>query len=664
MCGITGCLGQPAAASELHAIVVSMADQLRHRGPDDAGAWTDAAAGIALGFRRLSIVDLSESGHQPMFSASGRYVIVFNGEVYNFGELKRELSDVAWRGTSDTEVMLAAIEAWGLEPAVRRFNGMFAFALWDRREHRLHLVRDRLGIKPLYYGRAGRVFLFASELKALRAHPAFSNSIDPAAVALFMRYGHVPQPYSIYQQIHKLTPGTILTVASDITDAVPRAYWSAREIAEAGVQNPYPGNEPEAFVELEALLRDSIRLRMIADVPLGAFLSGGIDSSTVVALMQTQSTRPVKTFTIGFNDRGVNEADFARDVACHLATEHTELTVTPAEAMDVIPRLPRIYDEPFADSSQIPTFLVSELARRRVTVSLSGDGGDELFCGYPRYAFGEETWKNLFRLPRPARRGLAALIRLALRAGCTDKFLARTAGLASGLRRHQLNIRRLDKLANGLTVSNFDDLYLSIMSLWMAPESLVPRVHSVAAGMASPNLAPGFADPKLRMMFFDLVTYLPNDILTKLDRASMAVGLEARVPLLDYRIVEFAWRLPHALRAGAPPKSLLRKVLYKFVPREIVDRPKQGFEVPLAEWLRGPLRPWAESLLSADSLRATGLLDPKPIRKLWKRHLSRRGDWEFLLWTVLMFQSWHESLRVQTTPVEHSLGSMASRLSA
>jgi asparagine synthase (glutamine-hydrolysing) len=666
MCGLTGFLSaEPGGEPEMRARAGRMNDQLAHRGPDDAGVWVDAAAGVALASRRLAIVDLSPAGHQPMTSASGRYVIAYNGEVYNFGELRRELEPAGgrFRGHSDTEVMLAAFEAWGLEPAVGKFLGMFAFALWDRQERALHLVRDRLGIKPLYYGWAGKTLLFGSELKALRAHPGFRAEVDRDALGLYFKYNYIPQPFSIYQGIHKLPPGSLLTLRAGGLPSgslpAPVPYWSARAAAERGAQEVFGGSEAEGIEELDRLLRDAVRLRMIADVPLGAFLSGGIDSSTVVALMQAQSSRPVKTFSIGFREDRYNEAEHARAVAAHLGTEHTELTITPEEARAVIPRLPDLYDEPFADSSQIPTYLVSALARRHVTVSLSGDGGDELFGGYNWYVLGEAAWKRLRWMPLLLRRGVARGIKLC-RAETYDRYAGWLARWLNRYGRPGSVGEKMHKIATLLPSSTPEEIYRYLITHWKQPGSAVVGAREVATLLtdrAQWARLPGFVQ---RMMFLDLVTYLPDDILTKVDRASMGVSLEARVPLLDHRVVEFAARLPLAwkIRPSARPngfsnaprqgmtgnegqgKWLLRRVLYRYVPRELVERPKMGFAVPVAEWLRGPLRDWAEDLLSTERLQREGFLDPAPVRGLWAQHLAGREGGDESLWALLMFEAW------------------------
>ena len=631
-------------SSELGARVKKMSGTLVHRGPDDDGVWSDPETGVALGFRRLAIIDLSPEGHQPMQSASGRFVIVFNGEVYNFAALRQELEPLGhrFRGHSDTEVILAAIEEWGLEAAVRRFIGMFAFAMWDRMTRRLFLVRDRLGVKPLYYGWAGETFLFGSELKALRAYSGFRAEVDRGSLSLLMRHNYVPAPYSIYKNIFKLTPGCILTVTSPHDDQTPIAYWSAKETAEQGIAHPLECSPNEAVEQLDTLLRDAIGLRMVADVPLGAFLSGGIDSSIVVALMQAQTEQAVKTFTIGFHETGYDEALYAREVARHLGTDHTELYVTPTEAQTAIPRMSEIYDEPFSDSSQIPTFLVSELTRRSVTVSLSGDGGDELFGGYSRYTTNDFMWRALKRLPVGARRGLARGI-TSISASTLDKGFGWLASYMERFGRRGSVGDKLHKVSELLALSNAQVLYLQSISHWKMPVDIVTDGYEPPTALTDPQRQAAIPDFIHRMMYLDTISYLPDDIMAKVDRASMAVSLEAREPLLDHRVVEFAWRVPLALKIReGKSKWILRQVLQKYIPSEMIDRPKMGFGVPVGLWLRGPLRDWAEALLDEQRLENEGFFNPKPIRLKWSQHLSDEYNWQGYLWDVLMFQAWLE----------------------
>lgn len=622
-----------------------MTDSLAHRGPDDAGCWYDAGSGVGLGHRRLSIIDLSPLGHQPMASASGRYQLTYNGEVYNFPELRSELQRQGhtFRGQSDTEVILAAVEQWGIEAAVKRFVGMFAFALWDQQEHRLHLVRDRLGIKPLYYGFLGRAFVFSSELKTFKAHPEFRGEIDRNALALLLRHGYVPTPYSIYRGICKLLPGAILSLSPDDQSPMPSpsAYWSAQNVVERGQVEPFSGSADEAVAHLDALLRQAIKLRLVADVPLGAFLSGGIDSSTVVALMQAQSTRPVKTFSIGFEEQDFNEAVQAKAVARHLGTDHIELYVTPAQAMAVIPRLPTLYDEPFCDSSQIPTFLVSELARQRVTVSLSGDGGDELFGGYNRYFRGRSIWQLIGWMPGRLKRVTARTLTTLSPQGW-DVVLQKLGPVLPGKIKQQLSGDRLHKLAEMVPVDDADAMYLKLRSNWN-PDPPMLGAYELPTVFTDCGQWVDLPDFIQRMMFLDMVSYLPDDILVKVDRASMGLGLEARVPLLDHRVVEFAWQLPLSLKVkNGQGKWLLRQVLDQYVPRALIERPKMGFGIPIGTWLRRPLREWAESLLDESRLRQEGFFDPAPIRQKWAEHLAGTRDWKYHLWGVLMFQAWQE----------------------
>ena len=633
------------STTELTSSVRSMVAAIRYRGPDDSGVWCDERAGIGLGHARLSILDLSPEGHQPMVSVSGRYVIVFNGEVYNFAELRSELEIVGqkFRGHSDTEIMLAAFEEWGIEKAVPRFVGMFAFALWDRHTRTLTLGRDRLGEKPLYYGWQGETLLFGSELKALRAHPAFMAEVDRNALALLLRHNYIPAPYSIYQGISKLLPGCLLTVSLSQRNPRIAPYWSGKQAIEAGVTHPFEGSESTAVSALEALLKDAVGQQMVADVPLGAFLSGGVDSSTVVALMQAQSSRPVKTFTIGFHEEGYDEAPHAKSVARHLGTEHTELYVMPKEAMSVIPRLPVLYDEPFSDSSQIPTFLVSELARRHVTVSLSGDGGDELFGGYNRYFWATNIWRRVGWAPQPMRSALAGALMALPPSAWNGVFMSLSRFLPVGWRYANPG-DKLHKLAEVLAVRTPEEIYLGLVSHWKQPTEVVRGSHEPPTVLTDPARWADLPDFEQRMMYLDQMTYLPDDILTKVDRAAMGVSLETRVPFLDHRVVEFAWSLPLSMKIRhGQGKWLLRQVLYRHVPKELMERPKMGFGVPIDMWLRGPLKGWAEELLDEARLQREGYFNPHPIRRKWAEHLTGRRNWSYYLWDVLMFQAWLEA---------------------
>jgi len=634
MCGIAGLLtsagyGGPGALAE-HAR--RMIAPIAHRGPDDSDVWADEEAGVALGFRRLAILDLSPHGRQPMWSPSGRFVAVFNGEVYNFAELRRELEAYGFRfrGGSDTEVILAAFDRWGIESSVRRFVGMFAVAVWDTDRRELSLFRDRLGKKPLYVYVEPGLVTFGSELKALVAGPSFDRTIDRAALSSYLRYLYVPAPRTIFKHAIKLPAAHILTIADPARALpVPEPYWSLREVARRGLANQIV-SEADAVDELQELLSSAVRARMCADVPLGALLSGGIDSSTVVALMQESSSRPIKTYTIGFDDAAFDEAQHAARVARHIGTDHTELTIAGTDAQRLIPRLPEIFDEPFADPSQLPTLFVSQLARRHVTVALCGDGGDELFAGYNRYVFGTRVLPRVDRMPRGVRTWLAARV-----------------GRLSSEQLNRLGPRlgeRIHKMSDLMTADSVDEMYRSLLSAWKQPERLLMGGHQHQAPDedSAPIFDPGDPASLLdRMMLADQTTYLPDDLLAKIDRASMAVSLEVRAPILDHRIVEFSWRLPQSLKLrGATGKWILRQVLYRRVPRSIVDRPKKGFSVPIDRWLRGPLRQWAADLLSEDDLRAGGLLNPAPIARAWRDLLDGRRQTGAALWAIVMFQAW------------------------
>ncbi|GEP43766.1 asparagine synthase (glutamine-hydrolyzing) [Brevifollis gellanilyticus] len=644
MCGIAGYFTPPRARSldQLTAGVTRMTDAIVHRGPDDSGAWVDVENGIALGHRRLSILDLSPLGHQPMTSADGRFVMVFNGEIYNFQQLRAELEKHGhtWRGHSDTEIMLAAFRQWGIFEATKRFNGMFAFAVWDRDERTLTLGRDRLGEKPLYYGWQGDTFVFASELKAVRAMPGFDATINRDAICALLRFNYIPDPWCIYEGMHKLPPAALITLKAPSDKPVPQLYWNLRQVIEHGYDHPFAGTEKEAIDTFESLLKEAVGMRMVADVPIGAFLSGGVDSSLIVAMMQAQSSRPVRTFTIGFDVPEYNEAEFAKEVAAHLKTDHTEMYMTGQNALDTIPLMPGMYDEPFSDYSQIPTYLVSKMARQHVTVSLSGDAGDELFGGYERYFVGRNLWNKFAWMP-PALKKLTAS---ALTMFSPDSLNAMGAVFRPVLPlrvRHGPFGDKLHKLAEVVAAPGMESLYLTLMSHWKKPEQLVINGRDRDSSITDQTGWPRVSDFTHRMMHLDMETYLPGDILTKVDRAAMSVSLESRIPLLDTNLIEFAWTIPFSMKVrGGKGKWLMRETLYRHVPKRLIDRPKRGFGVPLEHWLRGELRDWAEDLLSESRLKREGYFNPAPIGKKWQEHVDGTRNWHFYLWDVLMFQAW------------------------
>jgi asparagine synthase (glutamine-hydrolysing) len=655
MCGLVGFLAFNINVYKCLdiSILERMRGSISHRGPNSSNYWIDPNLGISLAHNRLAIVDLSPAGAQPMHSGSGRYIMVFNGEIYNHALIRSELNNSGatydWRGQSDSETLMAGFEVWGINATLKKCIGMFAFAVWDMQTHTLTLARDRMGEKPLYYGWQGQgnnaVFIFGSELKALRAHPAFEADICPEALGGFMQNMTVGGNQTIYKGINKVEPGTTLSISRHKPVPDVQRYWSLRNVAQEGVSKPFKGSATQAVDALEVLLKSAVGQQMLADVPLGAFLSGGVDSSTIVALMQAQSVRPVKTFSIGFEENAYNEAEYARAVAAHLGTEHTDLYVTSEQALDVIPRLPILYDEPFADSSQIPTFLLSQMTNQHVTVALSGDAGDELFAGYNRYQLTASLWPKLSRMPQSMRQVVAwGLNRF------SPETLNRWASCLP-MSKHWASVGdKLHKGAGVMAAGSLDDLYRGLVATgWLDPTTIVRGLSDYTSPMQMPQIA-GLSDVE-RMMALDALNYLPDDILTKVDRAAMGVSLEARVPFLDHRVVEFAWRLPmeYKLRhenGELVTKWALRQVLYRHVPKGLIERPKVGFGVPLEHWLRGPLRDWAEDLLSEDRIKREGYLHPAPIRKKWAEHLSGQRNNQHALWCVLMFQAWLAEQRV------------------
>ncbi|MGR8950510.1 MAG: asparagine synthase (glutamine-hydrolyzing) [Gammaproteobacteria bacterium] len=646
MCGIAGYVSfnRDESAETLETIATAQADAIVHRGPDSGDVFVDERMGVALAHRRLAIIDLSAAGYQPMQSADGSHIIVYNGEIYNADETREELQNrgIQFRGHSDTEVLLEACVMFGVENAIKRFVGMFAFAVLDRSTERLTLVRDRLGIKPLFYSFAGNHFIFGSELKALRAHPRAPTDLDYDGIAAYFRYQYIPTPHSVYRQVRKLPQGNILEI--DLTRPnerpAPQPFWSFHDKAISGFRNPNTGTDSEVIDEFDDLLRDAVTRRMIADVPLGVFLSGGVDSSTVVALMQEASSAPVRTFSIGFDEGQYNEAKYAAEIAKHLGTNHTELYVSPQQALDVIPNLTDMYDEPYADSSQIPTFLVSEMTRKHVTVALSGDGGDELFAGYNRYPTAEQVANKITRIPMPLRKSLAAIWQ-AVPAHVWDMLF----NIIPASRRPMYAGDKVHKFAQAFTY-DADDFYKRLISIWNHPEEIAAQGTEAPTLLTASTLneeLPGLLE---RMQYWDTMMYMPDDILTKVDRASMAVSLEVRVPIIDHRVVEFAWTLPRHFKVrDGVSKWILREVLYRRVPRALIDRPKMGFAVPIDRWFRGPLKEWAGDLLSRESIVRYGLMKPEPVERIWQEHLSGNRNWAALLWNVIMLQSWcHKNL--------------------
>ena len=649
MCGITGFYSK--TSSNFNNIILKMNSAITHRGPDSNNIWQDKNSGIVFGHQRLSILDLSTAGNQPMVSNSGRYIITYNGEIYNHLEMRKELNkinlNIKWKSNTDTETLLEALELWGIKKTLKKIVGMFAFGLWDKRNRSLILVRDRIGEKPLYFGWQGKgdskVFLFGSELKALKVHPEFSREINRDAIALQLRHNYIPDPYSIYKDIYKLLPGHYLELTEDNLKKnflpTPKIYWSLTKSAIYGNNNQLTQSDESIQSDLEKRLKLSVKQKMISDVPLGAFLSGGIDSSTIVALMQSQSNHPIKTFTIGFNEDDYNEAQHAKKIAKHLGTDHTELYFSSKTAMEVIPKLSTIYDEPFSDNSQIPSFLLSQLAKKDVKVALSGDGGDELFCGYNRYMSTNNWSKKFNSVPISLRKILAYAIKL-----ISQKNWNKLFKLLPGLNQHINYGHKIHKGAKALEANKLSDLYYILISHWQNPTEVVTNSKESQTFFSEfkPELL-NFNNHQ-KMMMLDLITYLPNSILVKVDRASMASSLEARVPFLDHELIEYSWKIPHSLKfRNGKGKWILRQILNNYVPKNLTERPKMGFGIPLGSWLRGPLRDWAENLLNEKRLTQEGYFNPKLIRNKWHEHLSNKYNWQHDLWNVLMFQAWIDS---------------------
>jgi asparagine synthase (glutamine-hydrolysing) len=646
MCGISGFYSKSPFQS--NEILKKMNLAIYHRGPDDTGIWQDDNAGIFFGHQRLSIIDLSKAGHQPMISNSGRFILTYNGEIYNHLKIRKELeknnSNIIWRGNSDTETILEAIDFWGIELTLRKTEGMFAFGLWDQKTRSLTLARDRIGEKPLYFGWQGKggnkVFLFGSELKALKAHPEFRAEIRRDSIALQLRHNCIPAPYSIYKDIFKLLPGHYLELKeSDLKNSLlpnSQTYWSLIETAIYGNNNQFTNSENNIQKDLEELLQSSVKKQMISDVPLGAFLSGGVDSSVLVALMQSQSNLPVKTFTIGFSEEDYNEADHAKKIAKHLGTNHTELYVSSKRAMEVIPKIPLIYDEPFSDSSQIPTFLVAQLASKQVKVALSGDAGDELFCGYNRYLMSKKFWNIVSLIPLSCRKILSSGLKIL----SSQNWQRISKVLPSSSQYHNFG-DKIYKGVDALKAKTLSDLHYILSSHWQNPTEIVFNTKQSATIFN--ELRPLLKDlnDQEQMMALDFVTYLPDDILVKVDRASMASSLETRIPFLDHKLIEYVWKIPHSLKyRNGKGKWILRQILNKYVPKNLTERPKMGFAVPIDTWLRGPLRDWAENLLNEKRLIEEGYFNPKLIRDKWTEHLSGKRNWQHHLWDILMFQAW------------------------
>jgi len=620
-----------------------MSDTLRHRGPDDEGIWVDENIPVVLAFRRLSILDLTQAGHQPMVSPHRRFVAMLNGEIYNYQELRSKLTSLghSFRSNSDTEVMLTCFEEWGVEESLKVFDGMFAIVVWDCELEALFLARDRFGEKPVYYGWSQDTFLFGSELKSIRAHPSFLGQIDRSALSAYVRYNSIPAPLSIYKDIRKLSAGTFVRVASDGDVKGPYQYWTAKQVIDSAQEGQFSGAVSEAVTQAEATLRRAVRSRMVSDVPLGAFLSGGIDSSLISALMQSESSRPIQTFTVGFNEAGYDEADNARAVARHLKTDHTEFFLTPQNVLDVIPRIPQMYDEPFSDSSQIPTYLIAKLARGHVTVALTGDGGDELFGGYNRYRWHGRLWKWMARTPWNVK-SIGAKIMQSISPTILNKVASPIRSLLPPTVQYSMIGDKLHRLAELTESRHPEDLFVQITSTWGDPsEVVIGGDEGLGVNLSSMDSHKSFIE---YMMYEDTMRYLPDDILTKVDRATMSASLESRAPFLSPEVLEFAWSLPLDLKIrNSQGKWILRQLLKKFLPAKLFDRPKQGFGVPLDGWLRGPLREWADSLLAVGRVKSQGYFNADLIAKVWTDHLSGRQNYQYHVWNILMFQAWLES---------------------
>jgi asparagine synthase (glutamine-hydrolysing) len=637
MCGFAGIhsLNQNNIHSE---ILLNMSKKLLHRGPDDSGVWVNSSNSVGFAHQRLAVIDLTSAGHQPMQSSSNRFTIVFNGEIYNHLDIRKELDFPDWNGQSDTETLLVCIESWGLDKTLNKINGMFAFALWDSNESTIQLVRDRMGEKPLYFGWQGDSFLFGSEIKALKMHPSFQEQIDKEALNLYFRYNYIPAPFSIYKNIYKLSPGSILTLRHGEKKYKVRKYWSVFNTAIQSITNLSKKTEEELVIELDNLLKKSIKQKMLSDVPIGAFLSSGIDSSTVVSIMQSLSSKPIKTFTIGFEDKAYDEANNAKLIAKHLGTDHHELYVKPQDIIDLIPLLPDLYDEPFSDASQIPTYLVSKLAKEKVTVSLSGDGGDELFCGYNRYHITEKYWGVIMKLPLFIRKLFSFLL-----LSIPINFWNKLENISFFSKKYNNISIKLNKGVRVIVSNNLYELYDNLLSNWKITDKLVRGTQNIFRQDLNSSKDLERLSSVEKMMLWDMQSYLPNDILVKLDRASMGVSLEGRAPFLDHNIVKFAWRVPAKYKfKNNKGKWLLRQVLYKYIPKELTDRPKSGFTLPLSDWLRGPLKDWAESLINKERLDDEGILNSKIVSKRWHEHQSGNNDWSNQLWSILMFQLWLE----------------------